>query len=46
MTDQMKTKVFDCPVHGWEIQAFCFRSELPENADRWHKATITLDEEK
>lgn len=30
-------KVFDCPFHGIETQAFCFRANQPDLEERWIK---------
>lgn len=29
--------VFDCPKHGRELIAFCFRAGDPDNRKRWKK---------
>lgn len=34
--------VFDCPIHGLEIKAFCWRAFQDENLHLWSKGTITL----
>lgn len=31
----MQIKVFNCPLHGIEINAYCWRAYQKENKDRW-----------
>jgi hypothetical protein len=43
--------LFDCPIHGLEAQAFCFRGFQKENTELWKKYTLievpaTPDEKK
>lgn len=33
--------VFECPVHGGEIEVFCFRAFLKENRNGWKKLKTT-----
>jgi hypothetical protein len=32
--------IFDCPIHGLEQQAFCFRAFQIENIDLWKKFSL------
>ena len=34
--------LFDCPIHGLETQAFCFRAWSEEFFDRWRVYEITI----
>lgn len=34
---------FDCPWHGLEVQAFCFRGADPELRSRWVWLTIETE---
>ncbi len=33
----MAVYIFDCPVHGEETKAFCFRAFAEENKTLWRK---------
>ena len=35
---------FNCPIHGIEIQVFCFRAYDPELFGRWKRGTIKVEE--
>ncbi len=31
----MKIYIFECPLHGWEMNVFCFRAFAGENLALW-----------
>jgi hypothetical protein len=36
--------VFDCPIHGMELQVLCWRAFQDENLDRWRKYEVSYNE--
>jgi len=41
--EQNEAWVFDCPIHGWETQVFCFRAYDTDLIDRWQKYRVTWE---
>ena len=35
---------FNCPIHGWESQVFCFRAFQEDNIDCWFLFNSTIIE--
>ena len=35
---------FECPIHGLELGAYCFRAFQEENKDRWFMISLNMIE--
>lgn len=40
----LRVYVFNCPVHGEEVEVFCFRAGDMKNAYLWKKYAVTRRE--
>ena len=38
------THMFNCPVHGLEVNVFCFRAFQDENIEQWKKYSVSYNE--
>ena len=41
---QFEIWVFNCPLHGFETEVFCFRACDPELIENWYKFKVTWEE--
>lgn len=41
-----RTWIFDCPLHGFEMQVFCFRAHDKSLEENWKLYEITYEEQQ